>query len=157
MTSEPLLLIREVVAEDLEQVAAIERHCFGHAWTAQQYRDGILEAPCCRGLVAVVDDRPVAFASITCLAGQGYVPTFGVLQAYRRMGIGRQLLWALLAAAREMRAHDVVLEVRVSNEAAQRLYRAAGFGVLGVRRAYYQDPAEDGLVMVCVLEDGAAR
>jgi len=151
MTSDPLLLIRKVTDHDLEDVAWIERHCFGHAWTRAQYVEGVLRSACCCGLVAVVDDRPVAFASVTCLAGQGYVPTFGVLQAYRRMGIGQRLLTALLDQARQMQAQEVVLEVRVSNLAAQRLYGQAGFAVLAVRKAYYEDPAEDGLVMVCKL------
>lgn len=152
MTTEPLLLIREVTSDDLDDVAWIERHCFGHAWTREQYLQGVVDAACACGLVAVVDDRPVAFASITCLAGQGYIPTFGVLQAYRRMGIGRRLLADLLDAARRMDAREVVLEVRVSNEAAQRLYREAGFDVLAVRRGYYQEPPEDGLVMVLNLD-----
>lgn len=156
MTANPWLEIREVTAGDLEAVAGIERHCFGHAWTSQQYRDGVLEARCVRGLVAVIDERPVAFASLTCLAGQGYIPTFGVLEPYRRMGIGRRLLAELLAAARAMGAREVILEVRVSNAAAQQLYAAAGFTVLGIRRAYYQDPDEDGLVMCCAMKETSA-
>ena len=153
MTVEPLLQIREFDAEDLDAVATIERHCFGHAWSPEQYQNGILEATACRGLVAVVDDHLVGFASITCLVGQAYIPTLGVLEPYRRMGIGRRLLDGLLRVARELRAREIVLEVRVSNDAAQRLYRERGFEVLGVRPNYYHDPPEDGLVMACVMED----
>ena len=41
----------------------------------------------------------------------------------------------------------MTLEVRVSNEPAQRLYQSFGFEVAGRRRAYYTDDGEDALVM----------
>ena len=39
------------------------------------------------------------------------------------------------------------LEVRVSNEAAIRLYEELGFETRGVRRGYYTDNREDALIM----------
>lgn len=39
------------------------------------------------------------------------------------------------------------LEVRASSAAALALYRSLGFAMAGRRRAYYQDPSEDGIVM----------
>jgi ribosomal-protein-alanine N-acetyltransferase len=39
------------------------------------------------------------------------------------------------------------LEVRPSNQAAQRMYRAAGFVASGMRRGYYRRPTEDALVL----------
>ena len=41
----------------------------------------------------------------------------------------------------------LVLEVRVSNFAAQALYRAHGFRLAGLRRGYYRDSGEDALIM----------
>ena len=40
-----------------------------------------------------------------------------------------------------------MLEVRRSNEAARRLYERWGFTLKGVRRGYYEKPAEDALVL----------
>jgi [ribosomal protein S18]-alanine N-acetyltransferase len=39
------------------------------------------------------------------------------------------------------------LEVRVSNEAAIKLYEALGFRPRGIRRGYYTDNREDALIM----------
>jgi len=39
------------------------------------------------------------------------------------------------------------LEVRQSNAAARALYEGLGFRIEGVRRNYYQDPREDGLIL----------
>ena len=57
------------------------------------------------------------------------------------------MLTELVATAREAGCPDVLLEVRQSNEAAQRLYTRHGFVSIGRRRRYYQVPPEDAVVM----------
>ncbi|HSM38624.1 MAG TPA: hypothetical protein VK838_04760, partial [Candidatus Limnocylindrales bacterium] len=47
----------------------------------------------------------------------------------------------------ELRARRMTLEVRVSNVAAQALYRRFGFEAGGRRPRYYTDDGEDALVM----------
>jgi ribosomal-protein-alanine N-acetyltransferase len=52
--------------------------------------------------------------------------------------------------AREAIERDVrslTLEVRLSNRAAQELYRRFGFAPVGVRKNYYAETNEDALVM----------
>jgi ribosomal-protein-alanine N-acetyltransferase len=41
----------------------------------------------------------------------------------------------------------VLLEVRVSNQAAASLYRSFGFREVGIRPRYYADNGEDALLM----------
>ena len=41
----------------------------------------------------------------------------------------------------------VTLEVRVSNQAAIRMYEKCGFKVEGVRRDFYDKPKEDALIL----------
>jgi ribosomal-protein-alanine N-acetyltransferase len=65
---------------------------------------------------------------------------------WRRRGIGDRLLRALLADARQAHARSATLEVRVSNSAAQTLYRKYGFVPVGQRPRYYRD-GEDALLM----------
>ncbi len=50
-----------------------------------------------------------------------------------------------------MSCPDVLLEVRQSNETAQRLYTRHGFVPIGRRRRYYQAPPEDAVVMRLTL------
>lgn len=66
---------------------------------------------------------------------------------YRRMGIGRSLMHAAIDEARIRGVAEVLLEVRASNESAQRMYRDLGFSFAGRRRDYYRLPTEDALVM----------
>jgi len=46
-----------------------------------------------------------------------------------------------------------LLEVRESNQAAQKLYRKFGFESVGLRRGYYQDTHEDGILMTLASLD----
>lgn len=70
-----------------------------------------------------------------------------VREAYRQRGIGELLLISAIDQAAELRAHTVTLEVRVSNTSAQSLYTKYRFSQTGIRRGYYTDNKEDGIVM----------
>ena len=73
--------------------------------------------------------------------------TIATIPAARGRGIASLMLTELVATAREAGCPDVLLEVRQSNEAAQRLYTRHGFVSIGRRRRYYQVPPEDAVVM----------
>jgi ribosomal-protein-alanine N-acetyltransferase len=61
--------------------------------------------------------------------------------------VARRLLSDLLDRAGTLGIRSLVLEVRVSNFAAQALYRDQGFRLAGLRRGYYRDTGEDALIM----------
>ncbi|MBO5509588.1 MAG: GNAT family N-acetyltransferase, partial [Lachnospiraceae bacterium] len=45
-----------------------------------------------------------------------------------------------------------LLEVRSGNVIARRLYEQAGYKVLSIRKNYYSNPSEDGIVYEIILE-----
>ena len=65
----------------------------------------------------------------------------------RRMGHASRLLAHVLEYARRAACRLVTLEVRRSNEAAQRLYRRFAFKAVGIRPKYYVDDQEDAVIM----------
>ena len=77
--------------------------------------------------------------------------TIATIPASRGRGIASFMLTELVSTAREVSCPDVLLEVRQSNEAAQRLYTRHGFVPIGRRRRYYQVPPEDAVVMCLTL------
>jgi ribosomal-protein-alanine N-acetyltransferase len=81
------------------------------------------------------------------MVDESHITTFGVHPEWRRQGIGRQLLLNLVDLANALHARRMTLEVRVSNEPAQALYRSFGFDIVGRRPRYYTDDGEDALVM----------
>jgi ribosomal-protein-alanine N-acetyltransferase len=77
-----------------------------------------------------------------------------VAPAWRRRGVGEQLIRFALQEGRESGCSMAVLEVRPSNAAAQALYGKLGFAVTSTRRRYYSDNGEDALVMRRPLRPG---
>jgi ribosomal-protein-alanine N-acetyltransferase len=70
-----------------------------------------------------------------------------VIDSMRHRGIASSLVTAALQTGRSHSAHRAVLEVRVSNRAAQRLYEGFGFTRTAVRPKYYTNPDEDAVLM----------
>ncbi|MBI3040159.1 MAG: ribosomal protein S18-alanine N-acetyltransferase [Chloroflexi bacterium] len=89
----------------------------------------------------------VGFVGFWAMADEAHITSIAVREAYRRQGLGELLLMPVIDLARELKTSIVTLEVRTSNAAAQRLYDKYGFIQVGVRRGYYTDNGEDGLIM----------
>ena len=77
--------------------------------------------------------------------------TIATVPAARGRGLASLMLTELVGTARRAGCPEVLLEVRQSNEAAQRLYTRHGFVAIGRRRRYYQAPPEDAVVMRLTL------
>ncbi len=74
--------------------------------------------------------------------------------ACRRRGVGRALLARAIEGAHVEGLARVLLEVAGRNDAARKLYEAAGFREEGVRRRYYAD-GDDAVMMGLALAGGA--
>ena len=81
------------------------------------------------------------------MAGEGHITNIAVHPDFRRRHIGEAVVRELVAEAEKAGAMSQTLEVRASNEPAQRLYEKFGFRTVGVRRNYYEDGGEDALIM----------
>lgn len=89
----------------------------------------------------------VGYCGFWRAADEAHISTIAVDPEYRRQGIGQLLLIAAIDTAVDLGANIMSLEVRVSNIAAQNLYRKYGFEVVGRRPRYYSDSREDALIM----------
>ncbi len=89
---------------------------------------------------------------------EAHVTNIAVLRAYRGRKWGERLLRELMKTASDLGMQRMTLEVRVSNEVAQNLYRKLGFKPAGLRKGYYSDNQEDALIMWAELpERGSAQ
>jgi ribosomal-protein-alanine N-acetyltransferase len=138
--------LRRLTTADLDRVEELEPALFGQgAWPRSVYVEE-LSASDRVYLAATEGGRLVGYAGVA-LGRDAEIMTIGVAPPWQGRGIGRRLLEALLDAARNARAQRVFLEVRASDERAQRLYARAGFRSVGLRRAYYQPEGVDAVVM----------
>ena len=72
---------------------------------------------------------------------EGEITNVEVSEACRNRGYGEQLVTELMQQGRNHGISRYVLEVRVSNEPAIRLYQKLGFSVLGTRKNFYEKPS----------------
>jgi ribosomal-protein-alanine N-acetyltransferase len=89
----------------------------------------------------------IGFAGLWLMVDEAHITTIAMHPDYRRLGLGEFMLASLIDIAYEIGAKWVTLEVRVSNYAAQNLYRKYGFHEAGLRHRYYSDNQEDALIM----------
>ncbi len=107
-----------------------------------------LDAPALRVLVAERDGEVAGYLVSQLVLDEVEIQNLAVTPAHRRMGIGRALILRAIGEAAAWGVRRISLEVRQSNEAAQRLYTALGFESVSRRRDYYQRPREDAIVLV---------
>jgi len=98
----------------------------------------------------------LGFAGIWVLADEAHITNIAVRSLYQRKGIGELLLISIIDLSVALRASVVTLEVRVSNESAQSLYRKYGFSEVGLRHGYYSDNREDAVIMTTEAITSAA-
>ncbi len=95
-------------------------------------------------LVAVEGVRLAGFlVSRTLAPGESEILNVAVAPEFRRRGVARALVAALLA---ELQG-TVFLEVRASNTIAHIFYKSLGFQEVAVRSGYYEEPPETAIVM----------
>jgi [ribosomal protein S18]-alanine N-acetyltransferase len=157
--SSSAIMLEPMTEHDLLEVVEIEEISNLSPWGWDAYH---LELQCGSGslmLVArLVADQTIATKSIAGfvvarqIADEIHVNNVAVRPEYRRLRIGENLLRAVLTWGRAQDSSQAVLEVRAQNIAAQKLYQACGFEVIGRRRRYYKSPVEDALLMSVSLK-----
>lgn len=128
------------------QVAALEKICFCDPWSEGSVASE-LENPLSRWLVALEGEQVLGYVGSQTVLDESDMMNLAVDPAFRRRGIARALVCALIEQLRKMGSRCLTLEVRASNESAQALYACLGFVQVGRRKNYYHHPKEDALIL----------
>ena len=158
--------VRPARAEDVARLVEIAAHSVTAAqWNHSEYlklfspeqpqvgRDGQDQvqgqaAPQPRTALVVEQDGATAgFIVGRQMDDEWEIENIAVTGAARRCGLGSRLVGELLDHVRSRGGKAVFLEVRESNRAARSLYEKWAFVEVGRRKTYYQDPAEDALIL----------
>ncbi|MYV55865.1 ribosomal protein S18-alanine N-acetyltransferase [Streptomyces sp. SID3212] len=137
---------------DIEAVLALEHDLFPEdAWSPGMFWSELAHArgpgATRRYVVAEAGGRIVGYAGLAAAGGLGDVQTIAAARDQWGTGLGSRLLTDLLQHASAAECEEVLLEVRVDNIRAQKLYERFGFEPIGFRRGYYQPGNVDALVM----------
>jgi ribosomal-protein-alanine N-acetyltransferase len=141
------LEIAPMELSDITAVLKIEQLSFQSAWPPNAFANELRDNKLAYYVVGRLDGRIVAYGGVWVILEDSHLTTIAVHPDFRRQRLGEEILVHLLDVAIDRGASWITLEVRETNDAAQRLYRKYGFTVVSTRRGYYSDNDENALVM----------
>ncbi|MGB9612600.1 MAG: ribosomal protein S18-alanine N-acetyltransferase [Candidatus Margulisiibacteriota bacterium] len=130
------IVIAPMKDRDIPQVVEIENLSFKFPKSESVFR-----ADEHKYLVAKDNDKVVGYIGIEKILDEVHIINMAVHPDYRKKGVGKRLMQHVLNDEEVF-----YLEVRVSNEIAQNVYKRFGFKIVGLRKKYYPD-GEDAYVM----------
>jgi [ribosomal protein S18]-alanine N-acetyltransferase len=131
----------------LAGVSRIDALVYARPWSPTTLHEELSREDTRVYVVAEVGDAQVGHAGMMLVAGEGHVTTVAVDPEWQGRGVAGHLMLRLHREAVERGVTAMTLEVRVGNEPAIRTYRRFGYAPAGVRKDYYPDEGEDGLIM----------
>ena len=138
--------VRLALESDAARLAAISEESLHYFWNEKDFAEAIAYSQA-KVYVCETDAELLGYVILYHAADEGEIPSIAVCRKSRRQGIGSFLLRKLMEQSGELGVRKIFLEVRESNEPAQRLYESAGFLRVGVRKNFYDEPVEDGIIM----------
>jgi len=124
------------------------------AWSVGSFWGELARVPETRHYIVAVesesragaDPEVLGYAGIAALPPEADVQTIAVAPSAQRLGLGTDLLRALLDEAGRRACTTVMLEVAADNQPAIALYERHGFERISTRRDYYA-PGRDAIIM----------
>ncbi len=142
----PEIVIAKMQDKDIPEVANIEARVFSMPWSEQGFADALKQDTIF--VTAKQEEQVVGYCGMYCSFEEGEITNVAVLPEAQNHGIGKKIISGLLRAAQEKNISRIVLEVRVSNLPAIRLYEGFGFQKAGIRKGFYEKPREDAAIMI---------
>ena len=131
--------IKLLSQDELPDIIAIENLSFSSPWRPEQFIKNLPSF-----YYAKLNNKVVGFIGIEKIEDEAHIIHMAVHPMFRRQGIGKKLV----AEALKLDTNKIILEVRKSNIAGQKLYESFGFVEVSRRKKYYNDNNEDALVMI---------
>ena len=135
----------------LDEIAEIESLCFSNPWSKQSFADGMANEKVQKFFTAISDGKIVGYICIFHIFEDGELLNIAVAPDYRKQGIGQILIDKMFDYLKTQEVNRISLEVRESNVSARNLYLKNGFSPVGIRKNYYSEPREDGIIMEKLL------
>lgn len=145
--------IERLATDDASHLPDIHAEHFLRPWSEDEFISLLDQAPVFGFAAWPVGQRrarPVGFVLARLAAGEAEILTIAVARSHRRLGLGRELMEAVLRTLHADRAEALFLEVDETNQPAVALYRRLGFREVGRRAGYYEQsegPRSAALVM----------
>ncbi len=152
--------IRPFKAGDIPQIHAIEKESFTFPWTMPLFLSELVSRGFNRSLV--MEDEATGKIVGYCFFwviqdDEIHINNIATHPSHRRQGIAEALLNESIQVGLKDRANRVLLEVRESNTAALAFYAKREFKEIARRKAYYDKPKEDAVILQLELNPKTAK
>ena len=127
-------------------VKELEIKCFSEPWSFTAISNSLNDAHS-YGFAIFKDRSLTAYGLMQVVCDEGDVLRIAVDPAFQNKGMGLSIMQAMACKASILGLKRLTLELRSSNKAAAALYTKAGFIIDGLRKNYYKNPVEDGILM----------
>ena len=142
-----MIEIRQMQLDDLEQVMEIENENFSVPWTETGFFTFLIREDTLF-LVAQEGEKILGYCGVVMVQDEGDITNVAVKKNRQNQGVGKKLMEELVKYTEQEGVTRLFLEVRASNEPAIHLYQNMGFVQTGIRKNYYEEPREDGIMMM---------
>lgn len=136
--------IENMTSEHIRQIALLEKECFSSPWSENALSEELGNVN--SHFLVAVNEELFGYIGVQEICGESYITNVAVFGKHRKKGIGRNLLRAAVDGAKSRGCEFITLEVRESNKSAIFLYESEGFEVAGIRKNFYSDPIENGII-----------
>ncbi|MFX1449835.1 MAG: ribosomal protein S18-alanine N-acetyltransferase [Promethearchaeota archaeon] len=143
------LKIRTVSPSDINRLYYIEIHSFKSPFSLETL-EKLAQIPNIIYLVAEIKQFIVGYTITSLRSTEAHIISIVIDKDYRRRGIGSILLNKTIEKLHEKNMKKLILEVRVSNDAAIAFYEKYNFKSIKTKISYYSD-GEDALEMEKIL------
>jgi [ribosomal protein S18]-alanine N-acetyltransferase len=140
-------VFRYMKEQDIDQILEVEHASFATPWSREAFYNEIYNNKFAVYIVLEEDQKIIGYVGAWVVIDEAHITNVAILPSYRGKKLGEALLRKMMTVAKDMGARSMTLEVRVTNNVAQSLYRKLGFQNGGIRKNYYTDNQEDALVM----------
>lgn len=141
-----MLSLREMKLNDSMRIAELEQEIFTDAWTQTGIEETFVQSHSVI-VVAEEDSKIQGYCILYVVLDEAEIARIGVTERVRHSGVGSLILQFGEKICKEKGVERLLLDVRKGNLPARKFYEKHGFLVDGVRKNFYDNPKEDGVLM----------
>lgn len=138
--------IRQMTADDVAAVAALESENFSRPWSYEAFHKTLSDENYIV-IIAKETDALMGYCVLLCTGEEADITNVCTAASARGKGVATAVLTALMEEGMSRGVRSFFLEVRESNAPARALYTKLGFEEIGIRKNYYEEPREHAVLM----------
>jgi len=141
------MIFRPMLEADLDQVTEIEKASMPSPWSRELFEEE-LRRDIAHYFVIEEQGQVAGYMGYWEAPQEAHIINLAVAPKFRGRGMGHGMVDYCMAFAAKRGARLATLEVRESNQTAQKLYEKCDFRLVAIRKKYYSDNQENAMVMI---------